>query len=271
MGEQKMSDIPKESISNDCSFTHCGVDVFGPFTIKERRSEPKRYGALFTCMTSRYVHIEVTHSLDADSFIQSLRRCIARRGSIRTLWSDNGTNFVGAEKELWKACFEQNSKVKDFLGSKGADWIVWKKNPPNASHFGGIWERQIRSARAILNDLLNNHAKSLDTESLQNLMVECETIINSRPLTVDTISNLNSPAPLAPANILTMKSKVILPPTGVFERPDIFSKRRWRRVQHITNEFWARCKKEFFCQLQFRQKWKDKQRNFQVGDVVLLQ
>ena len=152
----------------------------------------------------------------------------------------------------------------------GADWIVWKKNPPNASHFGGIWERQIRSARAILNDLLNNHAKSLDTESLQNLMVECETIINSRPLTVDTISNLNSPAPLAPANILTMKSKVILPPPGVFERPDIFSKRRWRRVQHIADEFWARWKKEFLCQLQFRQKWNDKQRNFEVGDVILL-
>ena len=231
---------------------------FGPFTIKERRSELKRYGALFTCMASRAVHIEVTHSLEADSFIQSLRRFIARRGSIRTLWSDNGTNFVGAEKELWKACFEQNSKVKDFLGLKGADWIVWKKNPPNASHFGGIWERQIRSARATLNGLLNNHGKSLDTESLQTLMVQCEAILNSRPLTVDTISDVNNPAPLAPAHILTMKSKVILPPPGVFERPDIFSKRRWRRVQHIANELWARWKKKFLCQLQFRQKWNDK-------------
>ena len=270
LGEQKMSDIPKERISNDPPFTHCGVDMFGPFTIKERRSELKRYGVLFTCMASRAVHTEVTHSLDADSYIQSLRRFIARRGSIRTLWSDNGTNFVGAEKELWKACFEQNSKGKDSLASKGADWIVWKKNPPNASHFGGIWERQIRSARATLNGLLNNHGKSLDTESLQTLMVQCEAILNSRPLTVDTISDVNNPAPLAPAHILTMKSKVILPPPGVFERPDIFSKRRWRRVQHIADEFWARWKKEFLCQLQFRQKWNDKQRNFEVGDVVLL-
>ena len=64
-------------------------------------------------MASRALHIEVTHSLDADSFIQALRRFIARCGSTRTLWSDNGTNFVGAEKELWKVCFEQNSKVKD--------------------------------------------------------------------------------------------------------------------------------------------------------------
>ena len=90
-------------------------------------------------------------------------------------------------------------------------------------------------------------------------MVECEAILNSRPLTVDTISDVNSPAPLAPANILTMTSKVILPQPGVSERPDIFSKRRWRRVQHIANKFWARWKKEFLCQLQFRQKWNDKQ------------
>ena len=199
-----------------------------------------------------------------------MRRFIARRGSIRTLCSDNGTNFVGAEKELWKACFEQNSKVKDFLGSKGADWIVWKKNPPNASHFGGIWERQIHSARTILNGFFNSHGKSLDNESLQTLMVECEAISNSRPLTVGTISDVNSPAPLAPANILTMKSKEILPPPGVFEKPDILSKPRWRRVQHIANEFCARWRKEFLCRLQFRQKWNDKQRNFKVGDVVLL-
>ena len=112
------------------------------------------------------------------------------------------------------------------MGSKVADWIVWKKNPPNASHFGGIWERQIHSARAILNGLLNNHGKSLDTESLQTLMVEFHAILNSRPLTVDTISDLNIPPPLVPANILTMKSKVFLPPTAVLERPDIFSKRR---------------------------------------------
>ena len=156
------------------------------------------------------------------------------------------------------------------MGSKGADWIVWKKNPPNASHFGGIWERQIRSARATLNGLLNNHGKSLDTESLQTLMVEFHAILNSRPLTVDTISDSNSPPPLVPANILTMKSKVILPTLGVFGRPDIFSQRRWKRVQHIANEFWASWENEFLCQLQFTQKWNDKQRNFEVGDVGLL-
>ena len=89
---------------------------------------------------------------------------------------------------------------------------------------------------------------------MRTLIVECEAILNSRPLTVDTISDVNSPATLASINILTMKSKVILPLPEVFEVLDIFSKRRWRRVQHIANEFWARWKKKFLCQLQFRQK-----------------
>ena len=73
LGEQKMSDIPKERISNDAPFTHCGVDMFGPFTIKERRSELKRYGALFTCIANKAVHNEVTHSLDADSTFEAIQ------------------------------------------------------------------------------------------------------------------------------------------------------------------------------------------------------
>ena len=94
--------------------------MFGPSIIKERRSEVKRYGALFTCMASRAVHIEMIFTLDADSFIQALRRVIARRGNIRTIWSDNGSNFIGAERELWKAFLEMNhGRVKDFFGNKG--------------------------------------------------------------------------------------------------------------------------------------------------------
>ena len=138
LGKQKMSDIQKERISNDSPFTHRRVDMFGPFSIKERRSELKKYGELFTCMARRAVHIEVTHSLDAESFMQALRRFIARRASIRSLWFDSGTNFVGEEKELWKACLGQNPKVNNCLGSKSADLILWKKNRPSASNFGGI-------------------------------------------------------------------------------------------------------------------------------------
>ena len=86
-------------------------------------------------MVGLVVHNKLTYSFDADSFIQSLRHFNVRDGNIRTLRSDNGTNFVGAEKKLWKASFEQNHRVKDFLSSKGADWIVWRKNLPSLSTF----------------------------------------------------------------------------------------------------------------------------------------
>ena len=89
-------------------FTNCAVDMFGPFLIKEGRKELKRYGALFTCLASRAVHIECTCSMDTDSFIQALRQFIAKRGNIRILRCDNGSNFVGTQRELAKAFQEMD-------------------------------------------------------------------------------------------------------------------------------------------------------------------
>ena len=97
LGIQRMANPPSSRLMEVPPFTYCGVDMFGPFIIKQRRSEVKRFGATFTCMNSCAVHIEVTHSLDPDSFIPALRQMIARRGNIRTIYSGNGSNFIGAE------------------------------------------------------------------------------------------------------------------------------------------------------------------------------
>ena len=113
-------------------------------------------------------------------------------------------------------------------------------------------------------------AEVLSDESLRTLMAEVEAVINSRPLTVDTISDVNSQIPISPTNLLTMKSKVVMPPPGNFEKADIYSKKRWRRVQHITNEFWSRWRKEFLNNLQPRTKWNMNVRSFKVGDIVLI-
>eukprot|EP00112_Aurelia_sp_Birch-Aquarium-sp1_P006390 Seg1706.9 transcript_id=Seg1706.9/GoldUCD/mRNA.D3Y31 product="hypothetical protein" protein_id=Seg1706.9/GoldUCD/D3Y31 len=120
---------------------------------------------------------------------------------------------------------------------QNTDWILWKRNVPAASHMGGVWERQIRSVRAILSSLLKNHGHALDDESLRTLLTESEAIVNLRPLTVETLSDPHSVRPLAPNHLLTMKSKVIMPPPGVFQKADLYCRRRWRRVQHLLNEF----------------------------------
>ena len=100
MGYQKMADLPQERFTEAAPSTYCVVDMFGPLIIKERRSELKRYGALFACFSGRAVYTELTNSLNADFFILALRRFMARRGTVRSIWSDNGTNSVGAKNEL---------------------------------------------------------------------------------------------------------------------------------------------------------------------------
>ena len=139
----------------------------------------------------------------------------------------------------------KHDKIKSFLQGNGADWILWHNNPPGASHMGGVWERQIRSARTILEGLLKTHSDSLNDESLRTLMAGVELIFNSRPLTVETTSDSKSEIPLSPSNLLTMKTSVVMPPPGEFSKPDAYSKRRWRHVQHIAGEFWSSGEKNF--------------------------
>ena len=96
-----------------------------------------------------------------DSFIHALRRFISRRGTVQSIRSDNGTNFLGASNELKKALDEMNQdQIRQHLLKSGADWGKWQKNPPGALHMGGIWKRQIRSSPAILEGLLKTHGLS---------------------------------------------------------------------------------------------------------------
>ena len=158
--EQRMSDLPEDRLESTPPFTYCAVDYFGPFVIKERRKELKRYGVLFTCMASRAIHIEIANSLETDSFINALRRFVSRRGPIRQLRSDQGTNFVGTRTELTQALAEMNQdKIKKKLLEEQCDWFSFKMNVPAASHMGGVWERQIRTVRNVLASLLQDNGQ----------------------------------------------------------------------------------------------------------------
>ena len=111
-----MADLRKDMLQEAAPLTYCAVDMFGPFKIKVKRSEVKSCGVIFTCLASRAVHIEVSHSMATDSFIQALRRLIARRGNVRQIRSDNGPNLVGAEQELIHAFNEMDHpKIQGFL------------------------------------------------------------------------------------------------------------------------------------------------------------
>ncbi|XP_030844157.1 uncharacterized protein LOC100890944 [Strongylocentrotus purpuratus] len=267
---QKMSNLPKDRVEPTPPFTYSCMDVFGPWVIKEGRKELKRYGLLFSCMVSRAVHIETLNSMTTDSFINALRRFLSIRGPVRQLRSDRGTIFIGAEAELGEGSNTHQDKIQEFLLRKDCDYIHFKFNVPSASHMGGVWERQIRSIRRVLETLLYEAGQQLDDESLRTLMNEAAAIVNSRPLTVDNLNDPTHPEPLTPNHLLTMKTNVLLPPPGHFQREDLYSRKRWRRVQHLANEFWKRWKREFLQSLQSRQKWTCPQRETRIGDVVIM-
>ena len=269
--EQKMADLPEDRLEPSPPFTFSAVDYFGPWFVKEGRKQLKRYGVLFTCLCSRAIHLEVSNTLSTDSFINAYRRFIGRRGPVRQLRSDQGTNFVGAMNELQQALSELNhEQIREELLKGSCDWVKFKMNVPHASHMGGVWERQIRTVRSVLASLLERHGSQLDDESLRTFMVEAEAIVNCRPLTVDSISSSQFSEPLTPNHLLTMKSKVVLPPPGDFQRVDLYLSKRWRRVQYLVNEFWCKWKREFLQSLQSRQKWISVKRNLQVDDVVIV-
>ena len=219
--EQKMADLPIDRMDPTPPFTYAAVDYFGPWIIKERRKELKRYGFLFTCLASRAVHLEVSHSLSTDSFINALRRFVCRRGPVRQLRSDQGTNFIGARGELKDALRElDHEKITSEMLKNHCDWVVFKMHVPNASHMGGSWERQIRTVRNVLSAMLDTNGAQLDDESLVTFFCEAEAIVNSRPLTVESINDPDSLRPLSPNHLLTMKSKIVLPPPGIFGSAD---------------------------------------------------
>ena len=135
-------------------FTFVGVDCFGPFMIKRARSLVKRYGVLFTCMTIRAIHLEVAYCLDTDSFLHAMRRFIACIGPPEVMRSNNGGNFISGEKELRAAVAAWNQqKIHQILLQRNVKWVF---NPPAGSHYGGVWERCIRTVRKVMAALLNS-------------------------------------------------------------------------------------------------------------------
>ncbi|XP_048586408.1 uncharacterized protein LOC116604491 [Nematostella vectensis] len=263
--EQFMADLPAMRVAaEEPPFTYVGVDYFGPMEVKVGRSKVKRYGCLFSCLSMRAVHVEITHSMDTDSMINALRRFISLRGYPKEIHSDNGTNFTKADKELKQALGEWDlERINRFCIQRR---IKWSFIPPAASHMGGAWERMVQTTKRVLKSLLNEQIVS--DEVLLTVMAETVNIINSRPLTSNS-DDIEDEMPLTPNHLLHLRPTPSVPP-GVFGKEDMYCRRAWRQAQYLSNRFWRRWTSEYLPTLMERTKWTTVRENLKEGDVVLL-
>ena len=263
---QRQAPLPSDRVMPGMApFTSTGVDCFGPFLVKLGRKRAKRWGCLFTCMATRAVHLEVLMSLDTDAFLNAVARFAARRGFPAQFRSDNGTNMVGAEKELRTAMrkWENDAHARGTLLRKGVEWIF---NPPKASHMGGVWERQIRTIRKVMRAIVGGQV--VDDDRLSTLFCEAEAIVNSRPLT-PVSEDPNDLQALTPNQLLRQGGCPDLPLGGPEEEETNYRK-RWKHAQYLANQFWKRWLGEYLPALRQRRRELEPRRNLQVGEMVIV-
>ncbi|XP_061729222.1 uncharacterized protein LOC133534153 isoform X1 [Cydia pomonella] len=256
-----MGDLPLSRIEPFCRpFTNTGVDLFGHITVTIGRRHEKRWVALYTCLTTRAVHLELVHSLSTDSAIMSLRRMAARRGWPRTMWSDNGTNFRGATAEL-RAAYEEWLPALQQYGLQYR--LDWRFIPPGAPNQGGAWERMVRSVKTALMATL--HSRAPKEEVLATLLAEAEACVNARPLTHVSVDP-RDPEALTPNHFL-LNGPTGTPLTGPCGE---VNRRAWKVSQALADSFWRRWVREILPTLAPRRSSATGERPLAGGDLVIV-
>ncbi|XP_055527903.1 uncharacterized protein LOC129720443 [Wyeomyia smithii] len=245
----------------DRPFSYVGLDYFGPLLIKQNRSTVKRWVALFTCLTVRAVHLEVAHSLTTASCISCIRRFVNRRGSPVEIFSDNATNFHGAERILREQINRECAMM--FTSSKTKLSFI----PPSAPHMGGAWERLVRSVKETMSEAYVEG--KLNDEELHILIVEAEGIVNSRPLTYLPLDSAESEA-LTPNHFLLGSSSGAKQPNNNINHSNNTSRESWDQIKGQLDCYWKRWLKEYLPVIRKQTKWFENSRRVEVRDVVLI-
>ena len=269
---QLLGQIPAERITPDSVFNRVGLDYAGPFLPKygsiRKPSTVKAYVCIFVSLTVKAVHLELVSDLTTEAFIGALRRFISRRGKPSLLWSDHGTNFVGAARELKEfTAFFQNQQTQGIVSEFcSTQHITWKFIPERTPHFGGLWEAAVKSMKTHLRRVIGE--TKLTFEEFTTVLTQVEACLNSRPLGPlpcegDTIE------PLTPGHFLIGRPLEALPDPSMSYR-SISLLKRWQLCQHLVRHFWKRWTTEYIDIIRRFTKWHHPSRNLQAGDVVIL-
>ncbi|XP_062542203.1 uncharacterized protein LOC134210192 [Armigeres subalbatus] len=269
--QQFMGDLPASRVTVARPFSRTGVDFFGPVYIRPalRRPTVKAYVALFICMCTKAVHLELVTDLSTERFLQALRRFVSRRGKCSDIYSDNGTNFVGARNKLQKFLkLLKDPTHREILSKECSEQgIQWHFNPPSAPHFGGLWEAAVRSAKKHLLKVVGENPVS--AEDFTTLLVQVEGCLNSRPLTPMS-EDPEDLEPLTPSHFLVGTSLQAIPEPNLEDIP-LNRLDKYQLMQRKLQDFWRRWRREYLCQLQARTKrWKPPV-PVEIGRLVVIQ
>lgn len=250
-------------------FTHSGVDYASPLKIKASAgcgiATRKAYIALFVCLATQAIHLELVGDCSTAAFLNAYSRFCARRDLPTTMYSNNGTAFVGADRELLRA-YRAALNDTDFQNRTASDGTTWQFIPPSAPHFGGLWEVGVRSVKHHFNRIAGS--SPLTFEEMTTLLCRIEACVNSRPI-APLSDALNDYDALTPGHFLIGSALTVPPEPSVLELNESHL-RRWQLVRHMTERIWRLWADDYVNTLQQRTKWRTRQPSIETGQLVLL-
>ena len=266
--KQRMGPLPIERLKPCPVFSNVGVDYFGPFTIRgevQKRVHGECYGVIFVCLIVGAAYVDVAVDYSTDGFMQVLRRFISLRGSPTRIYSDDGTQLVGASNELKRIINDiEWSKVEKESTELGS--IEWMFSPANAPWYNGAVEALVKTVKRALNCAVGSQIMTFS--ELQTCMFEAGQLVNQRPIG-RVPSAPDDGSYLSPNDMLLGRSSPKAPQIA-FEK---LAEERTRIgfIQQVVNSFWKRWTREVFPQMVGRPKWHTSSRNLEEGDIVLVQ
>ncbi|XP_064406043.1 uncharacterized protein LOC135351065 [Halichondria panicea] len=267
---QMLGQLPIERVTPGSVFEKVGIDYAGPVSIKYGHVRKPTIVKAYICVfVSLSVKAELVTDLTSDAFIACLRRFIARRGLPNLIWSDNGTNFVGACRQLRELSEYLKTKavqdsISKFLTSQN---VEWKFIPQHAPHFGGLWEAAVKSTKTHLRKILGE--VKLTYEKMSTVLSQIEACLNSRPL-VPLNNEDDGIEALTPGHFLIGQPLKALPDTSLIMTQKMSLLKRWHLCQSLLRHFWRRWSREYLVHMGRFHKWKHPTRNLHIGDMVVI-